>query len=426
MTKVRGIFRGLHMGITPITTQNQTTGGKFRPFQQPLRFSDSALRDPAAALMNPALAYQPNLQPTPVSEMLADPITRKKYDIPTAFDEKLLRLGPLEKMREGAKKTFVTMPKTVYQGLKGDSHFSFTDYLDVTSIPYYTGGAVLALNFLAGGDKVGAARQAAGVAMYYLGVLAANKGIDGFYKAKTGVDLNLKFRKANGDVEKVLASTNFPRFDLLEDRDYRPMMRRLGIPDDVADPKREVQEQVRGIISASRADKLILGNILAAVGAGYLARNDGWGNAFKDWHRLGQIWNVGNKLEGSLLTRTTATGQFLIGKLGEPFRAAFVPAARKTTYGVLGVATTLTGMIMGHSWIASRRHRKSFESPFITNLSPALAPEQSPTTAAIQQQLPGGHVNKLPRKGVFEIAQRMENPHNQPFLAPPAQGGQFR
>jgi hypothetical protein len=329
------------------------------------------------------------------------------------------------KAKLAAHETFIKLPKTIYHGLRGDPHFTFSNFLNVTAIPYYAGGAFLAYSFAAGGAKVDAARQAVGVALYYLGTLGANKSIDSFYKMKTGVDLNLKFRKANGDIERVFASTDFPRFDLLEGKDYRRMMKQLGVPDDVADPKREVQDQVRTIISAARADKLIFGNILALVGAGYIARSDAWTSLFKvkdgGWSNLKNIWNLQDKTEGNLLTRLVHTGTHINSKIADPLKEAFMGKVKSASqdpnafkkaqylrYGVLGTTGAMAAMIFGHSWIASSRSRKSFESPFITNLSPALAPEQSPVTAAIQQQLPGGQVDKLPRQGVFEVVQRME------------------
>jgi hypothetical protein len=409
------------MVITPnLTTQRMVPGAKYSPLTPPVAFGQESL-----AAMNPSLAYHNDARPTPVTELLADPITRKKYDLDTPFDDKLLRLNGWGKAKLAAHETFIKLPKTIYHGLRGDANFTFSNFLNVTAIPYYAGGAFLAFSFAAGGANRDAARQAVGVALYYLGALGANKSIDSFYKAKTGVDLNLKFRKANGDIERVFASTDFPRFDLLEGKDYRRMMKQLGVPDDVADPKREVQDQVRTIISAARADKLILGNVLAAVGAGYIARSDAWTSLFKvkegGWSNLKNIWNFQNKTEGNVLTRLVHTGTHITSKIADPLSEAFMgkinsasqepkvlQKAQHLRYGVLGTAGTLVALIFGHSWIASSRSQKPFESPFITNLSPALAPEQSPLTAAIQQQLPGGNVDKLPRKGVFEVAQRME------------------
>lgn len=404
------------MGISYISTTQYPKPGSSFP-QAPVRPSgpisakraDLKYGQEAQTPVNPAVVYHNDARVAPVTELLVDPITRKRYDINTPFDDKLMRLNAWGKAKEGFRKNFVALPTTIAQGLKGDNRFTFSDYLDVTSIPYYLGGAFLAVSFLAGRDKINASRQAVGVGLYYLGALAATKGIDAFYKATTGVDLNLRFHRANGDVERVFSSTDFPRFDLLEERDYRRMMKRLGVPEDVSDPKREVQDQVRNIISASRADKLILGNLLAAVGAGYIARSDAWGNTFTGWGQLKPLFKTGGR-EGGLLERLGKAKDIIGPKFSEPLKEAFLTNPNKTMrYGILGGSAALISMIIVHSWAASRRGERRFESPFITNLSPALAPEQSPLTAALQQHLPGGQVNKLPRKGVFDIAQRMES-----------------
>lgn len=409
------------MGITPTsTTYPYLNGASYPPRKKPLAFGEEAYSP-----INPAVAYRSEAQPASVKDMLVDPITRKKYGIESAFDDKLLRLNAWEKLKLNSKETFVTLPKNIYLGLKGDPHFTFSDYLNVTSVPYYLGGAVLALSFRAGRDKIGFARQAVGVGLYYAGVMAANKGIDAFYKARTGVDLNLKFCKANGDIEKVFASTDFPRTDLLKAEDHRKLMKKMGIPHDVADPKREIQDNLQSIISGSRADKLILGNILAAIGAGYIARSDAWGNVFKGWGNLKNVWDLKNKKEGPILERIANTGTHLNSKIADAVKEAFYSkagdaSAKYFRYATLGGAASLVALIGAHGWITSNRMRKRYESPFITNLSPALAPEQSASTAALQQQLPGGSIDKLPRKGVFAIAQKMElgQPAPPPGLSP--------
>lgn len=349
----------------------------------------------------------------PVTEMLLDPIRRQEYKIPTPYDDKLLRLTAKEKLALDVKNAFVGLPNTIYQGLRGDGHFTFSDYLSVTSIPYYVGGAVLAASAAAGRDKLNMSRQGVGVLLYYLGVALANKSINAFYKYKTGVDLDLRYQKANGDIEKVYASTDFPRFDLLEKPDRQVMIRKMHIPDNVADPKREVNDEARTIISASRADKLILGNLLAAFAAGYIARSDAWARLPDGLKSIRQIWSLKNKDGGGILARTARTGSAISGTVGPALKEVLHgypgenPLWRRGLLGSIGV---VTGLIFLHSWQAATRNRsRVYESPFISNLSPALSPEQSLYTAAVQRNLPGGMVNKLPRKGVFDVVQHIES-----------------
>ena len=397
------------MGIAPITTYPNQQKGQLVPnrkaVQSPAHHGSPAFR---------ATEGETDPNQVPVSDLLVDPITRKRFKIDSPYNDELMRLTPMQKLKLDFNNTFVTMPKTIYQGLRGNSHFTFSDYLSVTSIPYYLGGAFLAASAGFGRDKMNMSRQGVGVLLYYLGVAAANKGINAFYKAKAGIDLDLRYKKANGDIEKVFASTDFPRFDLLEDPDYQEMMRKMHIPNNVSDPKREANDQARTIISASRADKLILGNLLAAIGAGYLARSDAWGRVPDGLKSIAHIWSLQNKDAGGLFQRMTRTGQAISGTVGPALRETILgyhgepnPMWRK---GILGSMALLTGLIFLHSWQAATRNRKRvYESPFTSNLSPALSPEQSAYTAAVQQHLPGGAINKLPRKGVFDVVQRIES-----------------
>lgn len=393
------------MGIAPITTYAHHPKGQAAPAYQPAKYGSPTFK---------ALEGSSDANQVSVNDMLVDPITRKQYKIDSPYNDDLLRLTPMQKVKLDVKNTFVTLPNTIYQGLRGDGHFTFSDYLSVTSIPYYLGGAFLAASAGFGRDKMNLSKQGIGVFLYYLGVAAANKGINAFYKAKSGVDLDLRYKKANGDIEKVFASTDFPRFDLLEDQDYQVMKRKMGVPDNVADPKREVNDQARTIISASRADKLILGNFLAALGAGYLARSDAWGRVPDGLKSLASIWSLRNKDAGGIVQRLGRTGKTLSGTFGPALQEKLLgyagersPLWRKS---IVGGAALFTGLIFLHSWQAATRNRnRVYESPFISNLSPALSPEQSAYTAAVQRNLPGGAVNKLPRKGVFDVVQRIES-----------------
>jgi hypothetical protein len=345
----------------------------------------------------------------PVTDMLVDPITRKKFDIESPYSDKLLRMGPLQKFKLDLQQSTVALPKTILQGLRGDSQYTLTDFLHVSSIPYYLGGLFLVGSFVAGGDRVNAARQGVGVLLYYLGVMAANKGVDQFYKWHTGVDLDLRYRKSNGDIEKVYASADFPRMDLLSHQDYEQMAKKMGVPVNVADPKREVNDQARLVAGAARFDKLILGNLLAAIGAGYIARSDAWARLLKDNGAIRAAWNMKDKQVGNFGSRLKATGQILWSKMQPALQETVLggknPLNLWLRRGVLGSVAMLGSLIFYHGWRTLNRSQRNYESPFISNLSPELAPEQSAHTAALQRHLPGGTVKRLPRQGAFEIVQ---------------------
>lgn len=353
----------------------------------------------------------------PIADLLVDPITRKKFDIDTPFTDRQLELNFPQKVKMSLEHNFVTMPKTIVQGLKGDNRFTFSDFLDVANIPYYLGGAVLAGSFAAGGDRPNMIRQGIGVGLYYAGILGANQAINLFYKLKSGVDLNLKYRKPNGDIEKVLASADFPRVDLLTKPQRAVIARKTGIPTNVADPDREVNDQVRQIISAARADKLILGNLAAAIVAGYVARTELWWRAL---NKDGQpdpvfkaIWKPKIQSASDVMSRLNDTRKQLWSNLEPAITRVFCggpgesnPWLRRSLLGGLGVGT---GMILWHSWKTVDRDKRPYQSPFLSNMSPQLAPEMSPETAAIQRNLPGGDIPKLINKQtIFNTVRNVE------------------
>jgi hypothetical protein len=260
----------------------------------------------------------------------------------------LLPLNRFERVKLGLKNTFVTIPSNIYDGLRGDKTASFTDFLNIAKVPYYLGGPILALSFLAGKDKLSFARQGAGVGLYYAGVMVANAAINTLYRWRSGMDLNLRYRRSNGDIEKVFASAEFPRFDLLTDKEYGRMFRKMGVPQEVADPKKETNDQAKRIISTSRADKLILGNLIAALGAGYLARSD------KFAHLLGGYGAEKTALtEGSLLKRPVNVARVFGGRLAEAFKDAAVDTRGK---GLLGGMALATMALLAHCWFATRNN----------------------------------------------------------------------
>jgi hypothetical protein len=323
-------------------------------------------------------AVQPVVSRTPVFASppinLVDPIASKRLNLSSPFKDKILRVNGWKKLTSNLNSTFLVLPKTVWQGLRGDSAFTFSDFLHVAKIPYYLGGAVLAASFAAGRDRVNFARQAAGVALYYLGVMGAGRFVDTLYQRGYGIDLDLRFRKPNGDIEKVFASADFPRFDLLNDSDYRTMARKMDIPENIADPHREVQDESRRLIVASRVDKLILGNLLAAVGAGYLARSNGWARLLGFGGDLKNIWRGQNK--GKLWDRVAHSGLSVWGKLKPVAREKLTgqvmdsqPLLRKSVWSV---TAALLVAVTGHVMLAGRRNR-SYESPLTNSLSPELA-----------------------------------------------------
>ena len=341
------------------------------------------------------------------SDLQIDPIARKEFKIQSPFTDNLLQPTWKQQLTMPLRHLFVTLPKTIGQGLRGDNSFTFSDFLDVAKIPYYAGGTCLAMLFAAGGDRFTATKQGLGVGLYYLGVMAANTGINKFYQWKTGVDLGLQYQKANGDIENVLASVDFPRTDLLTEKQKAKIARKTGVPSNVADPEREINDKIRHIISAARADQLLVGNLLAAVGAGYIARSNLWGRLLDSNAALRAIWRNNDRQPTGLFNRLGKTVDFAWGKVKDGLRETFHgPPHEKNPWfrrSVLGLVVGGIGTILWHSWKAANPEPRQYFSPAGNNLSPQLSPLLSPQTAAIQKGLPGGEIQNPPHPDLVKL-----------------------
>ncbi|MBY0405342.1 MAG: hypothetical protein K2X66_15690, partial [Cyanobacteria bacterium] len=258
-------------------------------------------------MIYPAMPYGNQLKHLPEipDGNLIDPITSKELKIDHVPVDKILEYNWLDNRAYEAKTLLVTLPKTILKGLRGDSDFSFSDFMLLSKVPYYLGGLFLTLSFVAGRSKPMAVKQGLGVGLYYLGVMAANTAINSIYQLRYGVDLDQKYRRADGRIEKVFASADFPRFDLLTPQQYRHMEEKMGIPTTITDPDQACREQLFRVISSSRSMKLLLGNLFAAVGAGYIARSDAWIRLLGNQQTFKHIWM--DPKAGNILTKISSS-----------------------------------------------------------------------------------------------------------------------
>lgn len=232
----------------------------------------------AATAQRPSQSGASSLQKPSLQELMAkrlayEDLSKRRKELPV---DVLLDYTPLDKGLQAIKTLFSTLPKTLVKGLRGDKDFSFSDAMLVAKVPYYLGGAFLASSFLLGGNKLEGIRQGTAVILYLLGTAGSNFAINTLYRLRYGVDLTMMYRSKNGNIEKVFASADFPRFDLLKHHHYQRMAKKMGIPPEVYEQDGAVREQLRYITSSSRALKLIVANLFSAIGAGYLARSNAW------------------------------------------------------------------------------------------------------------------------------------------------------
>ncbi|MEB3205734.1 MAG: hypothetical protein VKK59_00125 [Vampirovibrionales bacterium] len=209
---------------------------------------------------------------------LMDPATQYKTGVRTRISEYIVSLNAFQKAALSFQNLVIETPKSVWKGLSGDPRFEFSDKMRVAQIPYYLGGAALVASYLAPGGSM-AAKNALKPALaclgYFIGFPVANAVVNTLYKLRYGVDLTMKYHNNKGQIAGVFDSVMFDRDDLLSKADLQTMRRKMNIPETIAAPDWEVRRQLDGIVPAARVSKILLGNVLAAVGAGYLAHLGG-------------------------------------------------------------------------------------------------------------------------------------------------------
>jgi hypothetical protein len=229
--------------------------------------------------------------PDKAEPFLIDPITAQERNIHHVPVDRLLDFTLADQVLHGIKTAFVTLPATVLKGLRGDQDVSLTDFGLMAKIPYYAAGLVLMGSFLAAGrKKVSAIRMGVGVLLYYVGVAVANTAVNTFYKLRYGIDLGLKYRRADGRIDQVFGSLDAPRFDLLTANHYAKARQKMGIPSNLADRDQACREQILRAIGSADALKIVLGVLLAGIGAGQIARTDAWAVLLNSTGAMGKIW----------------------------------------------------------------------------------------------------------------------------------------
>ncbi|NLF83160.1 MAG: hypothetical protein GX568_04155 [Candidatus Gastranaerophilales bacterium] len=263
---------------------------------------------------------------------------------PEHHGDKLVSNNPVVKFKESVKQTS-KLPKYAVEGLKGDPNANFYEFNRLAAIPYWVGGGVLTLIFMAGGKEAKNFTKSkfAGIVAYYALAGLAKAAVDIPAKLFKGVDLNQKYIKtvhlkpdANNrnpkpktELHNVLESKDFTRFDLLENQSrhvaanpalvnerYDRLARSMGYNKDLEDSDSTVRPYIRNVIATSRAWKSALIIPLAAVAASISATKT-WGSAgqgFKKnwWTFVSDKTKISQKIMG--LGRMTNT--YLLKPIG--------------------------------------------------------------------------------------------------------------
>lgn len=245
-----------------------------------------------------------------------------------------LKTNLLDETVIGGYRRFWQIPQKMAKGLRGDKDFNFSDLMLISKFPYYLGGAVFtAVAAMGGGSKQPFINAGVGVALYMLGQLGGDRLVNTLYKHKTGLNLarlyetpprlaygNKGDKPVGPDFSPMYMSTQFPRTDLTEPSEKQRLAKRLGL-DHLPDPTRAVDERIHTLVGDSRLLKIIVGTVLSAVGAGYIARSEAWG-------QLGNVLSASQKAPG-VIAKWTTFWEGLLSKTGTALADRLVPPVGK-------------------------------------------------------------------------------------------------
>ena len=187
------------------------------------------------------------------------------------------------------------------KGMRGSKNSNFYEFLSLGLIPNITGSIMLvlisnALNGKFGGSDslfagLNGRKFGCGVALYALGKWIGNKIINKGVQAKTGVDLEMPYKKVIHELpekqgeegktrvefHRVFESVDFPRWDLLYKQGelqgdrlkyFNHIAERMGYKGEINSSDQVVQPKIRETATKAQAAKCISAYIWAALGCG--------------------------------------------------------------------------------------------------------------------------------------------------------------
>ncbi len=223
----------------------------------------------------------------------------------SSTSDRIIKKTPLTGARIVADKLvnslFIYAPK----GMQGSRNSNFYEFLSMGLIPNITGSAMLIALFNAANKNfkspdrafasISGRKMAYGVVFYAIGKWLGSKLINKGVQLKTGVDLEMPYKKVvtelpdhPGDKDltrieyhRVFESADFPRFDLInkmgEQQGNRHLWwdkiaKKMGFKDPLNSPEQTVQEKVKEVVVKSSSAKSISSFIWAALGVALAAQ----------------------------------------------------------------------------------------------------------------------------------------------------------
>lgn len=238
----------------------------------------------------------------PQNAYYAQTEARKKL---SSTSDEIIKKTPLTGARIVADKfvndIFVYAPK----GMKGSRNAYFYEFLSLGLIPNVVGSGMLIALFNAANKHyrmpdqhfagMSGRKMAFGVVFYAIGKWLGSKLINKGVEARTGVDLEMPYRKVvtelpdyPGDKDvtsieyhRVFESADFPRWDLINKMGekkgnrwiwYDKIAKKMGFKEPLNSPDQTVQEKVKEVIVKSSAAKSISSFIWAGLGVALAAQ----------------------------------------------------------------------------------------------------------------------------------------------------------
>ena len=196
------------------------------------------------------------------------------------------------------------------KGMTGSKNSNFYEFLSLGLVPNIVGSAMLillsnALNNKFGGRdsmfaNINGRKMAGGVILYAAGKWIGNKIINKGVQAKTGIDIEMPYKKVvhelpkyKGDTNttsvefhRVFESVDFPRWDLINKEGehkgdrleyYNKLAKRMGYQGDLNSADQVVQPKIREVLVKSSAAKAVSAYIWAGLGCA-IAAQEPFGN----------------------------------------------------------------------------------------------------------------------------------------------------
>lgn len=223
----------------------------------------------------------------------------------SSTSDQIIKKTPLTGARIVADKLVNSVFTYAPKGMQGSRNSNFYEFLSMGLIPNITGSAMLIALFNLANSKfrnpdrafaaIPGRKMAYGVVFYALGKWLGSKFINKGIEHKTGIDLEMPYKKVvtelpehEGDTDltrveyhRVFESADFPRFDLInkmgEQQGNRflwwdKIAKKMGFKTPLNSPDQTIQDKVREVIVKATSAKYISSYIWAALGVALAAQ----------------------------------------------------------------------------------------------------------------------------------------------------------